>query len=226
MGHMRIARERLLEGAARAEGVVIVVDVIRAFTTAAFALSAEPRELRLFSTVSKALAAKEREPTAFLMGEEGGAPPAGFDHGNSPALLPVESVRGRTVFQRTGSGTRCAVAAERATHVYGASLVVAGATARAVAGLSPSLVTIVESGGAEEGDDAVADHLEGLLRGGAPPLSGTLRRVRECPAAREIIEGGRSHSPPQDIACCLAVDFFDFAIQVERGPSGVFARRD
>jgi 2-phosphosulfolactate phosphatase len=222
---MRIARERLLEGAARAEGVVVVVDVIRAFTTAAFALGAGTRELRIFSTVSKALAAREREPAAFLMGEEGGAPPAGFDHGNSPALLPVEKLSGRLVFQRTGAGTRCAVAAERATRVYAASLVVAGATARAVSELAPSLVTIVESGGAPEGDDAVADHLEALLRGQPPRLEETLRRVRESPAAREIVEGGLSHSPPQDIACCLALDFFDFAIVVERGPSGVIARR-
>ncbi|HZU98545.1 MAG TPA: 2-phosphosulfolactate phosphatase, partial [Planctomycetota bacterium] len=135
---MRILRERLVEGAARAEGVVVVVDVIRAFTTAAFALASGPRELRLFPTVEDALAAKAREPSAFLMGEEGGAPPPGFDHGNSPALLP--RLGDRVVLQRTGAGTRCAVAATRATHLYGASLVVAGATARAVARRAPELV--------------------------------------------------------------------------------------
>jgi hypothetical protein len=37
---MRIVRERLIEGAARGEAVVVPVDVIRAFTTAAFALAA------------------------------------------------------------------------------------------------------------------------------------------------------------------------------------------
>jgi 2-phosphosulfolactate phosphatase len=221
---MRILRERLVEGAARAEGVVVVVDVIRAFTTAAFALASRPRELRLFPTVEDALAAKAREPSAFLMGEEGGAPPPGFDHGNSPALLPL--LRDRVVLQRTGAGTRCAVAATRATRLYGASLVVAAATARAVARLEPDLVTIVESGGAEEGDDAVADHLEGLLRGSAPPVGETLRRVRACRAAREIVERGRPHSPPQDVAVCTSIDTFDFAIAIERAERGVLARAE
>jgi len=223
---MRIVRERLIDGAARAEGVVVVVDVIRAFTTAAFVLAAGPRELRLFPTVEAALAAKTREPSAFLMGEDGGAPPPGFDHGNSPALLPVHLLPDRVVLQRTGSGTRCAVAATKASRLYAASLVVARATARAVAELSPELVTIVESGGAEEGDDAVADHIEGLLRGEPPPLETTLRRVRRCRAAREILERGRAHSPPQDIACCTSLDFLDFAIRVERGDRGVVARAE
>lgn len=223
---MRIVRERLIEGAARAEGVVVVVDVIRAFTTAAFALAAGPRELRLLSTVEAALAAKALEPGAFLMGEEGGAPPAGFDHGNSPALLPVRALRDLVVLQRTGSGTRCAVAATKASHLYAVSLVVAQATARTVASLSPRLVTIVESGGADEGDDAVADHVEGLLRGEPPPVAETLRRVRECRAAREIAERGRAHSPPQDIACCTSLDTFDFAIRVERREDVVVARRE
>jgi 2-phosphosulfolactate phosphatase len=220
---MRIARERLIDGAARSEGAVIVVDVIRAFTTAAFALAVGPRELRLFPTVEEALAVKAREPGAFLMGEDGGAPPPGFDHGNSPALLPVNMLRDRLVLQRTGSGTRCAVAATKASHLYAASLVVAQATARAVARLSPDLVTIVESGGADEGDDAVADHIEGLLRSEPPPIDETLQRVRGCRAVREIVERARAHSPPQDIACCTSLDFFDFAIRVERGPHRVLA---
>jgi 2-phosphosulfolactate phosphatase len=110
-----IRRERLVDGAARAEGLVVVIDVLRAFTTAACALDAGAREVVLFDAPEDALAAKRREPDAFLMGEVGGAPPPGFDHGNSPAWLPRERVRGRRVLQRTGCGTRCVLAATRAS---------------------------------------------------------------------------------------------------------------
>jgi 2-phosphosulfolactate phosphatase len=218
---VEIVRERLEAGAARAEGVVVVIDVIRAFTTAALALAAGAREVRLFATPGEALAAKAREPAAFLMGEEGGAPPAGFEHGNSPALLAAEKVRGRVVLQRTGMGTRCAVAATRATRLYAASLVVASATARALRAAAPERVTLVESGGAVEGDDAVADHIEALLRGEKPDAAETIARIRACPAAREILEGGRAHSPRADIDVCTRLDALDFAIRIERAVARV-----
>ncbi len=214
---MRIVREKLEEGASRAEGVVVVVDVIRAFTTAAFALDAGAVEIRLRATVAEALAEKARIPAAFLMGEEGGAPPPDFDHGNSPSLLDPRAVRGRVVIQRTGMGTRCAVAASRATALFGSSLVVASATVRAVLSLRPELVTLVESGGEPEGDDAVCDYLEFLLRGQSPDREAILRRIRSCWAARELTEGGRAHSPPGDLECCLDVDRFPFAIGIMNG---------
>ncbi|MCO5167712.1 MAG: 2-phosphosulfolactate phosphatase [Planctomycetes bacterium] len=208
---------------------MVVVDVLRAFTTAAVALDAGARELVLFEGVDEALRARRREPEAFLMGEEKGAPPPGFEHGNSPAWLPRDRVRGRRVLQRTGAGTRCAVAAlgsERASRVFAASLVVAGATARAAAGAAAAggLVTLVESGGAPEGDDAVADLLEALLRGEPPRVEQVTSRVRGCRAAGQL-DGRRACSPPEDLEACLAVDRFDFAIEVVRAGDEVVARR-
>lgn len=206
---------------------MVVIDVLRAFTTAAVALDAGAREVVLFDAVDEALRARAREPEAFLMGEEKGAPPPGFEHGNSPAWLPRERVRGRRVLQRTGAGTRCAVAAlgsGRASRVFAASLVVAGATARAVAGAAGEVVTLVESGGAPEGDDAVADLLEALLRGLPPRVEQITARVRGCRAAEEL-DGRRACSPPEDLEACLAVDRFDFAIEVVRPGDEVVARR-
>lgn len=223
-----LRRERLVDGAARAEGLVVVIDVLRAFTTAACALDAGARELVLFDAPEDALAAKRREPDAFLMGEVGGAPPVGFEHGNSPAWLPRERVRGRRVLQRTGCGTRCVLAATRATRVLAASLVVASATARVIRAArarDPGLVvTLVESGGEPEGDDAVADHLEALVLGRAPTLDDTLARVRACRAAGQL-DGVRGCSPPEDLEVCTRVDAFDFAIEVTREGGETVARR-
>lgn len=226
---MLIRRERLREGAARAEGIVVVIDVIRAFTTAAHALAAGAREVVLFDGVDEARAARALDPAAFLMGEVGGAPPPGFDHGNSPSLLPVDAVRGRRVLQRTGFGTRCVLAATRAREVWAASLAVASATARAVraaAERAPGApVTLVESGGPPEGDDAVADLLEALLRGERPDPAPFAARVRASEAARELLDAARPHSPPADIDRCAAVDAFDFALRVDREDGRVVVRR-
>src|SRR5687768_13434427 len=110
------------EGARAATGTVVVIDVFRAFTTAAFAFAAGLTEVELVSTVEEALAAP-----GFRMGEVGGRLIPGFDHNNSPSQLVGRKLEGRGV-QRTGSGTRCVIAATGASELWLASLVVASAT--------------------------------------------------------------------------------------------------
>src|SRR5262245_13987319 len=163
---MRIRRTRNLDGARAARGATVVIDVIRAFTTAARAFSLGARDLVLVDSVDAAFGLKRLMPDAFLMGEVGGFKVDGFDHGNSPSDLPAEAVRNRRVIQCTGSGTKCAVAASGAGPLFVAGLSVAAATARAVA--AHPEVTLVASMGEVEGDEAVADYPEGLLTGSPP----------------------------------------------------------
>lgn len=66
---MRIRRTSLLEGARAATGVVVTVDVYRAFTTAAFCLAAGAREIVLLRDAEEALAIKATDPNVFLTGE-------------------------------------------------------------------------------------------------------------------------------------------------------------
>lgn len=212
---MQILRVEHLEGARRARGIAVAIDVLRAFTTAAEAFAGGATEIVLAADIDEALALKRRFPDAFLMGEEGGIKPPGFDHGNSPAEFPAGAVRGRRVIQRTGSGTRAASAAGvHAAEVYLASLVTASATVKALRGAP--LVTIVASAGDLEGDDAVGDYLEGLLRGSPPPVGEIVRRVRESPAGRRIASGEFPQYPPADLEFACRVDHYGFAIRARR----------
>lgn len=60
-------------------GPVVVVDVIRAFSTAAYAFGAGARCIYLVATVEEALAFKAANAGALAMGEERGFRPEGFD---------------------------------------------------------------------------------------------------------------------------------------------------
>ncbi|HTF55928.1 MAG TPA: 2-phosphosulfolactate phosphatase [Planctomycetota bacterium] len=220
---MEIFRAEHLEGARAARGTAVVIDVLRAFTTAACAFAGGARDLLLVDSVEAAFNLKRRFPDSFLMGEVDGCKVDGFDHGNSPSEFPRDAVRGRRIIQCTGSGTRCAVAASGADALFVSSLAIAGATAQAV-GPAP-VVTLVASMGCEEGDDAVADYLEGLLRG-APPAPGEIvRRVRQSPAGRRIASGDYPQYPPADLDVCARLDAFDFAIRVSREGDLLVARR-
>src|SRR5690349_5210838 len=101
--------------AEEARGVVIVIDVIRAFTVATYAFAGGARRLWLVRTTDEAFALRQQEPRALLAGEIGGRLIPGFDLNNSPSLMAATNVRGRTIIQRTGAGTQGAVGWARST---------------------------------------------------------------------------------------------------------------
>ncbi len=75
----------------------MVVDVIRAFTTAAYAFDAGAAEIYLVSTVEEAVRFKAEHADVLLMGEEHGRRPAGFDFSNSPVAISRADLAGEIV---------------------------------------------------------------------------------------------------------------------------------
>ena len=67
---MRVVHADGLEGARHATGLVVVIDVLRAFTVSACALSSGARECRLVGTVEEALALQERIPGSAVSAEK------------------------------------------------------------------------------------------------------------------------------------------------------------
>jgi 2-phosphosulfolactate phosphatase len=203
-----------------AAGAVVVIDVIRAFTTAAYAFAAGAREIVLVGTVEEALALRERFPGALVMGEVGGLPVAGFDLDNSPAALVGRDLDGLLLIQRTSAGTQGVVRSLRAETLLASSFVCAGATARYIKRQLPSSVTLVVTGilPDRDGDEdtAYADYLAALLRGEIPDTAPFIRRVRASTAGRMFADPAQPEYPVADLECCTELDRFDFAMLVER----------
>jgi len=208
--------------APEARGVVIVIDVIRAFSVAAYALAGGAQALWLVRTVEEAFALRERNPEVLLIGEVGGRLIPGFDLNNSPALMIASDVRGRTLVQRTGAGTQGALAVANAAHILLSSLVNARATAthaRVLAESTGGIVTLHPTQGGldngEPGEDQIcADYLEALLRGREDArelLAKEISRLRDV-GRFETWQQGESDFPAEDIPLVLDVDRFDFAM--------------
>lgn len=87
-------------------GSVIVGDVLRAFTTAAYAFHSGAEAIYLVSSVDEALAFKNRNPDVLAMGEDHGLRPDGFDFSNSPVAVSRADLAGRTMLQRRSAGTQ------------------------------------------------------------------------------------------------------------------------
>ena len=148
-----------------AAGAVVVIDVLRAFTTAAFAFAAGAREIVLVSGIDEALALRERLPGALALGEVDGLAVTGFDFSNSPADLVGQDLGGRTLIQRTSAGTQGVVRSVSAELLLASSFVCAGATARYLRELAPERVAFVITG-----DYGSAGGAGDLGRGGARDL--------------------------------------------------------
>jgi 2-phosphosulfolactate phosphatase len=216
-----IERGQGIAAAAEATGATIVIDTFRAFTTAAVLLDrgVDPLYLTADVDIARDIARDER---AILIGEDLGVRPEGFDLGNSPAeALTAGDLAGRCAVQRSTAGTRSLIAAVRAgaAPVYASSLVVATATARAVA--SRSRVTIISAGlhGTERAveDDLTADLITDLLVGTADP-SGIAAAVAATDRAELLRRAPWSH--PDDVAIAADVDRYGFAMEARLDDRG------
>src|SRR5215468_10039874 len=107
---MDIVIESLLEGAKRATGSVAVIEVFRAFTTAAVALANGATSIVMVRSVEEALALRDAGIGQICMGEVRGRAPVGFDYGNSPFEISGVDFQGKTIIQWTSAGTQGIVA--------------------------------------------------------------------------------------------------------------------
>lgn len=209
-----------LETCHEATGVVVVIDVIRAFTNAAFAFARGAREIYPVSGVEEALQLKTQIPNSLVCGEVGGLPPEGFDFGNSPTQTNQLDLSGRNIVQRTGAGTQGIVKSLQAETMFAASLVVANATVKTIRSLSPETVTFVITGqyapGHGDEDLACAEYLEALLKGEQPDPGPIIERVYKSRDALLHLDPDLPAFPRTDLDHCTQIDAFDFVMHVVR----------
>lgn len=209
-----------LEGCHEATGVVVVIDVIRAFTNAAFAFSRGAKEIHPVSKVSEALQFKAEIPNSLACGEEGGIPPEGFDFGNSPTHTSTLDLSDRVIVQRTGAGTQGIVRSVKADLIMAASLLVANATARYIQMLPITEVTFVITGqyapGHGDEDLACAEYLEYTLKGQKPDPAAFVDRVYRSRDALLHLDPNLPAFPRSDLDHCTQIDAFDFAVLVSK----------
>ena len=120
---MEIRRLSLIEGAEKAEGLAVVIDVFRAFTTAAYVISNGAEKIIPVGTVEEAFDMKRTNHGVVLMGEREGKQVPGFDFGNSPHEVRNIDFTGLTVVQTTSAGTRGLMSAKDAHTILPGSFV-------------------------------------------------------------------------------------------------------
>lgn len=200
-------------------GTVVAIDVLRAFTSAAYAFAAGASAIWVVGGVDEARRLGASIEGAVVMGEDRGRRPPGFHLSNSPVAVSRADLDGRVVVQRTSAGTRGVIAAASADRLFAASLVCASATAAAV-GADPPVYVITgrfaDDAASGEDDLLTAQLIERARVGDPLDAATTAAGVAASPEAARTRGLGDEHVHPQDIAFALDVDRFDFAMRVER----------
>ena len=138
----------------------VVIDVLRATTTIAFALNNGAESVRTFADLDDLRKAASDSSSKFslLLGERGGKKIEDFDLGNSPVRVTEELVSGKRLFMSTTNGTRSLSRVREVKNLYTMALVNRSAVGLKLIKELPEDLWIIGSGweGAYSLEDSLA----------------------------------------------------------------------
>lgn len=217
---MQIEILDLLDGARRAEGLTVIIDVFRAFSTACYAVDRGAGPVYPVGSTEEAFKLRDRIENAVLAGERNERPPDGFDFGNSPWLILQADIAGRPLIHTTSSGTQGIVNALRATEIITGSFVNAGAIVRYIRTVKPDRVSLVCMGYAclypTDEDTLCAEYLRNELKGIPSDWPSMREQIRSGSGARFFNPASQVWAPADDFDLCLDRNRFDFVLKVIR----------
>jgi 2-phosphosulfolactate phosphatase len=221
---VKIVRRSFFKGAKRAEGLVVIIDVFRAFSCQPLFFYFGAHRVILEADPARALALKSEYPDAILVGEIDEVPIEGAELGNSPSHILRKGrqyFKDKTVIHRTTAGVAgVELALERSEEIVLGSFVMASAIRNYILQRNPSLVTLVAMGerGKDEApeDEVCADYLEHLISGRPFNQVDALSRIVFQRTAQKFIKKEKSYLPSEDPIFCLQKDLFDFVLTAHK----------
>jgi 2-phosphosulfolactate phosphatase len=215
---MDIIIKEFIQGAREAEGLTVIIDVFRAFSTACYAFDNGVRRLIAVAAPAEALALRDKlKADTIVAGERDEKKPEGFDMGNSPTEIITSMIQGKTIIHCTTAGTNGILNATGATEILGAGLVNASAVAAYISMANPDKVTLVAMGyrATESADEDLlcARYISELLQGREPDISGEIMDLRKGSGSRFFNPANLSFSPPTDFFLCTDLNRFNFVLK-------------
>lgn len=227
---MRIEILELLSGAERARGLAVVIDVLRAFSTACFVAAGGAERIIPLADLEEARDLKRRHPAYILMGERDGKIQPGFDFGNSPQDVEGVDFSGAVVVQTTSAGTRgLERAAAGAEELITGSFVNAGAVIEYIRRRAPDILSLVCMGNSgitsAEEDLFCAEYIAGALEGRATDFPAMVAGIAAGSGKRFFDPAQAEVYPPGDFELCMQLSRFPFVLRLEPDSRGRCLRR-
>ncbi len=210
-------------------GIIVVIDVLRAFTSAHVAFTQGARQIRMVDSITAGLALKEQQPDYILAGEVQGLPVPGFDLPNSPFQLSQCNFQSKTLILKTTYGTKAALHALSGTQVFVAGFINAKQTAfyiKKLGSTSHSLfITLIASHPTSDEDLACAEYIRDHLTGHHSQTADEItQRIQRSEGAKKFHDRSQVAFDPRDLDICAKESDSPIVLGVEKGPHPIIMR--
>lgn len=224
---MNIEILNLIEGAKKAKGLTVIIDVFRAFTVEAYLSQNNAAKIIPVSSIDFSFEYKKNNPDTILCGEREGKIVDGFDYGNSPSQVENVDFTGKTIIHTTSAGTQGIANAVNADEIIGGSLVTAKAIAKYIKQKNPENVSLVGMGlaGVRPTDEDVlcAEYIKSLIE--EKPITDIaerIERIKHTDGAKFFDPKQQSVFPERDFHLSTQYGNFDFILRLKKdSPDGL-----
>jgi 2-phosphosulfolactate phosphatase len=217
----QITIHHLLEGASKAYGICVVIDVFRAFSLQCRAFEAGVNAIYSVKEVEEAFALRDLQPDWLIAGERNGIKIEGFDFGNAPSEFESIDLSGRILIHTTSAGVQGLTAVTNADEILTGALNNASATAEYIKRRNPSHVSLIAMGwnGVRDTEEDVlcAEYLQSLLL--EEPIADIAKQADDLryTEGKKFFDPSQAHIfPRRDFDLCTQVDVCAHAIRVVR----------
>lgn len=222
---MNIKILHLVEGAKKARGITVIIDVFRACSLACYMTDKGAERIIPVADVQTAYRLRAENPDYLLAGEHNNMKPEGFDFGNSPYHIMGYNLTGKTIVHTTTAGTKGIVHAAAADEILTGSFVNAGAVIRYINRKNPSEISLVCMGYAAaspvEEDNLCAEFIQNALENRSSDFPEMVETIRRTSGRRFFREDMQEHCPSQDFNLCLDLNRFQFILKAEKRSGGM-----
>ncbi|MFH1404434.1 MAG: 2-phosphosulfolactate phosphatase [Candidatus Altiarchaeota archaeon] len=221
---MEIKVKSLLDGAKEAAGLTVMIDVFRAFTTAAYVMNNNADRIMPVGGVENSFRIKKENPDYILMGERKGVKIDGFDYGNSPHAIRDVDFTGKTVILTTSAGTQGIVNAENADEIILGNFVCMKAIIGYIRKSDSRVVTLVPLGHfgmvKNDEDEMCASYMKKSLEGREPDFNEVKECIRASKSGSRFFDDTKPEFPQEDFELSMDLNRFDFVLKVMKTDEG------
>ena len=204
------------EQAKEAEGLTVVIDVFRAFTTECYVINNGADKIIPVGDLDLAYKLKKENPDFILMGEQKGDQLVGFDYGNSPFQIQDVDFTGKTIIHISSAGTKGLSNAKNASSIITGSFVNVGAIIKYINEINPSILSLVCTGTDNEtirDEDALcAEYIKNALLGKINDFEQITKHVKQGGYIDRFLDPSISKYPVEDVDCCFSLNKFGFIL--------------
>ncbi len=216
---MKIQKLYGVEGAKKAKGATVIIDVLRAATVSAYLLDKGVKGIIPVGTKEEAFLYRKKNPSVILVGEEEGYKIPGFDFGNSPSeIKKANNLLGLTIVHRSSMGIQGIVNAQNASQIIFGSFVTATAITKYLLQNKFQDISIVPMASSESEDDIFANYLiDKLQEKKLKSMKSIVNYLKKHANTQKFLDPGFTPFPEEDFYLSLELDRFDFVPVVKNG---------